>query len=350
MVLMAIDHAKGFISNFTYPHEQWFEMPDYKGNSLHFLSRFVTSFCAPGFFMLMGWGVALFVDSRLKAGWSWMSIFKHFALRGAVLVLLNDVMMIPFRFSDIHWTLCLCYFSSVCTRCQYFSSICVCLFGKMGHQSCFSRPVTFAAVHGIFCYRCFAHCPALLMCSASRGCQQRIQHLLFPGSLTHYGALELATSQKLLKWDSPRLGLFNLSCGILMISLAIPLRYGVSWTSINPQLVVPPVQTSLISFFNNVKYPPSVVYTLITIGANQLVLGLLFFANRPVNTERGVLMVFGGSSLFFYVTHFYVYALMGNVLGGLGVMPKEMFGDRVFWFWYAEFKRGTSKDSLWRLF
>ncbi|KAI9331696.1 hypothetical protein BDR26DRAFT_660849 [Obelidium mucronatum] len=344
MVFMAIDHAKEFLSNFAYPHEQWYEMPNYKGNSLHFLSRFVTSFCAPGFFMLMGWGVALFIESRRKSGWSWIDIFKHFALRGLVLIMLNDIMMIPFR-SEMHLT-----HYVFATSVLFALGVNIFLASVFAY---FEESVGLTSVVYFVFPAILTILPSLWIPLPEDASKNFDFWYLFwflpkasPSSpypmlsvyppipwLAHtLWGVGIGRASKLLKWDSQQLGLFNFLCGISMISVAIPLRYGVSWTSINPQLVVPPVQASFISFFNNVKYPPSVVYTLITVGVNQLLLGLLFFANPTVNTDKGVLMVFGGCSLFFYVSHFAVYWTMGTVLGGLGLMPKERYGDGVFWF------------------
>ncbi|KAI8617942.1 hypothetical protein BC830DRAFT_53036 [Chytriomyces sp. MP71] len=150
-----------------------------------------------------------------------------------------------------------------------------------------------------------------------------------------------------------------------MLSLALPLRYFVPWTSINPEIVTPPYTSSIISFLNNVKYPPSVVYTLITLGGNHIALALFFLVNPDtLSVNNGPLLVFGGSSLFFYVTHFWMYMGIAGVLFTTGIMPKGGFGGIDFWLCYAlglvieyalckkyaAFKRETDRDSLWRLF
>ena len=51
--------------------------------------RAVTALCAPGFMFLMGLGIVYFAESRKNIGWTNVMIYKHFALRGAVLVFLN---------------------------------------------------------------------------------------------------------------------------------------------------------------------------------------------------------------------------------------------------------------------
>ena len=64
IILMALDHANFHIAQQHSSGEYWggyfpvFETP------LAFLTRFVTHFCAPGFFFLMGVGMILFQSSR----------------------------------------------------------------------------------------------------------------------------------------------------------------------------------------------------------------------------------------------------------------------------------------------
>jgi len=57
IIVMAIDHASYFIRK-THPFEIWnTPVADYFSKSGAFLTRFVTHFCAPGFFFLMGAGM-----------------------------------------------------------------------------------------------------------------------------------------------------------------------------------------------------------------------------------------------------------------------------------------------------
>jgi hypothetical protein len=65
---------------------------------------------APGFFWLMGIGMAFFHSSRLKqfdsGVWSHKRIIKHFAVRGALLVLMDRIVNIPFYVMEVspsHW-------------------------------------------------------------------------------------------------------------------------------------------------------------------------------------------------------------------------------------------------------
>jgi uncharacterized membrane protein len=88
MVLMAIDHASYFVGK-RHPGEFWgLDLPRY-ADVLSFLTRWLTHFCAPGFFFLMGAGMLLFAASRRRAGWSERRITSFFLTRGALLILLQ---------------------------------------------------------------------------------------------------------------------------------------------------------------------------------------------------------------------------------------------------------------------
>jgi hypothetical protein len=81
------------------------------------------------------------------------------------------------------------------------------------------------------------------------------------------------------------------------------------------------VQTSavmtVLSFINVSKYPPSLMYVLVTLGVSML----LFLAlDKAAGRLQGFLLAFGRTSLFTYVLHIYLahgVALLIGVLGGL---------------------------------
>ncbi|ORY37059.1 hypothetical protein BCR33DRAFT_469320 [Rhizoclosmatium globosum] len=152
-----------------------------------------------------------------------------------------------------------------------------------------------------------------------------------------------------------------------MFSVAIPLRYWPNWTSMNPENVVPPIRSSLLSFFYNVKYPPSVVFTLVTLSGNHLVLSLFFkYSNKLHPVIKHVLLVYGTNSLFFYCTHMLLFRAM-RAICGFSSFSEGGFNISQWWsvavcylialvieywicLWFGSFKKGTRKDSLWRLF
>ena len=73
---------------------------------------------------------------------------------------------------------------------------------------------------------------------------------------------------------------------------------------------------SLLSFLNLTKYPPSVLYILLTLGPAML---FLAFAEKPLNSFLSKIAVFGRVPFFFYVVHIYLIhllAMIGAVISG----------------------------------
>ena len=86
MVLMALDHANYFIAQQHSSGEYWGgAFPKYK-DAWHFIVRFVTHLSAPGFFLLMGIGMALYMQNALKRGGSKRAVTLSFVIRGLVLI------------------------------------------------------------------------------------------------------------------------------------------------------------------------------------------------------------------------------------------------------------------------
>jgi hypothetical protein len=107
-----------------------------------------------------------------------------------------------------------------------------------------------------------------------------------------------------------------LSLGVGAIALFIILRsanfYGdaAHW-SIQKNAVF-----SLLSFLNVTKYPPSLLYILVTLGPAMIFLAL---AEKPLNVFTDKIAVFGRVPFFYYVVHIYLihlFAMIGALISG----------------------------------
>jgi uncharacterized membrane protein len=67
---------------------------------------------------------------------------------------------------------------------------------------------------------------------------------------------------------------------------------------------------TFLSFLNVTKYPPSLLYILMTLGPSML---FLAFAEKPLNRFTEKLVVFGRVPMFFYILHIYLIHLLAVI-------------------------------------
>ena len=107
MVIMAWDHSKDFLANKKVPKDQggsaWSgQLGDFDHNFLLFFARFISHFCAPGFFYTMGISMFLFTKSRLFGKrWTKLRIIKHFMIRAFVLLVVGRLVDLAIIFQVI---------------------------------------------------------------------------------------------------------------------------------------------------------------------------------------------------------------------------------------------------------
>src|SRR5258708_18137400 len=93
---------------------------------------------------------------------------------------------------------------------------------------------------------------------------------------------------------------------------------------------------TVMSFLNCVKYPPSLMYLLMTLGPGMLVLALF---DRGVPNPLKPVVVFGRVPMFYYLIHLPLIHATGLSLGTLCGMPTD--------FWFS--KAGPTPQIGWSL-
>jgi len=303
MILMALDHANFHIAQQHSPGEYWGgPFPDFF-TPLHFLTRFVTHFSAPGFFLTMGIGMVLFASSRRKKGWKEPQIWRHFLLRGLVLIALQIFLNYSQAWS-IAGSSALLWYVGVLAALGVGMILCIPLLRL--------KPIFLAGISlGLFI--------ALDALTPNPGLWGKNFDNL-AGTLLIYsgGQGEFWTNYPLLAWvelivlgmlfgnwiqqDAKKTYQKGIWLGLAFLAGFVLLRLFNGFGTIRPLPI-----GNWIDFLSVVKYPPSMAFVLLTMGVNLILLGLFSVINKSDSRDWNPVLVFGRVPLFFYLTHIGVY-------------------------------------------
>lgn len=320
IVLMALDHANYFVAQQHSPGEHWGgNFPEY-GDALGFVTRLVTHPVAPGFSFLMGVGMALFASSRRTQGWTEGAIVKHFMIRGAILILLQLTIV------NLAWQTGPRAFPTI------YLGVLFALGGGMILGSWFLRmPPRYLLALGLLLvvgvelshpdpsqWGLIFDQPLGLIVGYSGGTD------FFWSNYPILGWLELVIlGMAFGKWmtvDPAKTFRVGTAVGVLCLLGFLALRALDGFGNIRPLS-----GDDWISFFNTVKYPPAMTFTLLTMGANLIVLGLFARAEGAARRALEALAVPGRVPLFFYVAHLYMYSAIGAVFTPNGSSLQIMY-------------------------
>ncbi len=362
MVLMAVDHACFFVGK-LHPGEFWgLPLPRY-ADALAFLTRWVTHICAPGFFFLMGAGMILFAAARRQAGWSEDRITRFFVTRGVLLILLQMMVENPawllgtmgdklpmaaapggggevlFHFGVLYGLGANMIVLALLMRAGTGLVALVSVGSILATQ--WLTPS--AAEAGVL----FSPLLRILLIPGQTGPLQSYYPLIPWLAPTGFGVV----FGRVLGGKGPRAFRFALPAGVGLLGLFVVLRWMGGFGNIHLG------DGGWIAFLNVTKYPPSLAFLSLTLGANLV---LLFGASRiePALLRAGrPLLVFGRSALFFYVAHLYLYGAFGLAFAGGASYPVIYLA----WLaglaillplcaWYGRFKEQKPTESIWKLF
>ena len=307
MVLMALDHTRDYFHQtfillaLTDPeHTSW---PIY-------LTRWITHFCAPAFSFLAG--VSAFIVGKRKT----KNELSAFLLkRGAWLVFIELTIItfawyfdIRFRNFDLAviWSLgiSMIFLAAVIhlSRKTILVIACVIIFGhNLLDTIHFEGSVWWGIVHE----------QSFFKLSDARSLNVIYPVVPWIGVMAlgyYFGAFFTPPF-----WAAKRRKLFN-AIGILALLLFVVIR----WTNIYGDLLqwkdYGDLSMTLFSFFNLTKYPPSLLYLLVTLS------GTLFFLANSENWKGRIVnffTVFGRVPFFFYILHLYLIRVLAMIAAGL---------------------------------
>ena len=319
---MALDHANLFIAQQHSPGEYWGGPFPIYHEVLPFLTRFVTHFCAPGFFFLMGVGMVLFSYSRREKGWRHWQIILHFLVRGAILMALQLLLVNrAWEMDPGGWAL------------ETYIGVLFALGLTMILASFFLslKPRYLIALALALLVITELAVPDPSTWGQRLPFWQNI--LLVAG-----GNPELWVNYPALAWlELVILGLvfgqwlvsdrkIAMSRGLVMGGVFLLAFFVLRWLDGFGNLRPRPGY-DWMDFLNPVKYPPSITFILMTTGVNLILLTIFNFGLERFLWLRKVLsplVVIGSAPLFFYVAHLFLFAGLSYLApdGGtpLGIM------------------------------
>ena len=311
MVLMALDHVRDF-----FHHDALLFAPTdlTQTNAALFFTRWITHFCAPGFFFLAGTSAFL----SFGRGKSKNDLARFLVSRGLWLVFLEltVVWCLGWSFNfDYHvrgllviWALG--WSMVVLAALIYLPRWLITVFAVVmiaGHNLLDSvRPESFGELAWLWD---ILHAPGEI--HPFPGTTLAIAYPLVPWvgvmaagyALGAWFKLERRERRKRLFW----LGMALMAAFVIIRAANV---YGdpTPWSRQRSALL------TLLSFINCEKYPPSLLYLLITLGPMILLLALL---DRKLSAIFQPLIVFGRVPLFFYLLHL---PLMHGIAVGLSYL------------------------------
>ena len=297
MILMALDHVRDFLHSGA----QHFDPADVtRTTSALFFTRWITHFCAPAFMFLAGVGAYL----QLRRGKSKPALARFLVSRGLWLV-----------FLELTWVLCLGWKMNFAYDQIFFWVIWalgVSMIALAGLIFVSWRLLLAVSLAVIFLHNVLdAITPAQL---GALGWLWKILHVLDTIPVSSH--LSILINYPLLPWifvmsagycfgrvmdlDSDDRKQFLVRLGGALTAGFVVLRWSNLYGDMHPWASQPSPAMTVASFLNVTKYPPSLLYLLMTLGPAIFILGLL---DRIKLRDSNPLIVFGRVPLFYYLLH-----------------------------------------------
>ena len=299
MIIMALDHTRDF---FGIPGQNPVDLTT--ASAALFLTRWVTNICAPVFFLLTGTGAALSLRRKSRA-----ELSRFLVTRGLWLIFLETVVL-----------RCLVYQFNIDYRVTILVVIWALGWSMIALGALIHLPVKIMTAIGVVMVA--GH--NLLDGAKIPGPIWSILHQ--PGFISNDPAHTVFVAYPLIpwigvtalgyclgaiySWDAERRRAFLLRVGVGMSVAFVVLRAINVYGDPRPRSVMPTALFTFLSFLNTTKYPPSLLFLLMTLGPALLLLRA--FDRRTPSVFRPTLII-GKVPFFYYVLHFFFIHLLAVV-------------------------------------
>ena len=331
ILVMMVDHVRERFYMHVPPGDPIF---DTAGPDLYF-TRYVTHLAAPVFIFLAGLSAWLYAH---PTGGSYRSPAGFLFKRGLVLIFVEVVFyylvwadtLASTVYLQVLWAIGVCMIGlSVACRMNYRLLGALGLLIVFGHNAL--SPIAFEP--GEFGYTLWSI-------------------LLDQNNIGQIGGLTIRVSYPVLPWfgvillgyfagplfartvDAPARRKILIGLGAACLALLLVLRGFNIYGETLPWAVQETAVGTVMSFLNFTKYPPSLDFLLVTLGAGFLLLAWIESA-RKRSRLLDAIEVYGSAPMFAYLLHLYVLLAAYWVLFPIfGATQGERFGfDSVLWIW-----------------
>lgn len=317
MVLMALDHVR----DYTNTGYLFIDPTDLSSaTSGQFLTRWVTHFCAPVFVFLAGTSAFLYGSKQVSKS----KLAKFLFTRGLWLVFI-ELTIVNFSWTfdislgvhifQVIWAIGICMM--LLSACIYLNKKVLLGLGLLivfGHN--LLDPIVFQGSDSLSILWYFIHQHNFLVINQGQG-MLAIAYPFLPwlgimilgycfGHYYQKGFDPRVRRKRLLQ--------FGLGAVLMFFILRLLNVYG----DLKPWEVGDSFTYTLLSFINVTKYPPSLIYTLMTLGPALL---FLFSIESVKNRFTNFMVTIGRVPFFYYILHLYVIHLIGMI--GLVILGED---------------------------
>ena len=300
MIIMALDHTRDF---FGIPGQNPVDLTT--ASAALFLTRWITFFCAPVFFLLTGTGAYLSLRRKSPS-----KLSRFLLTRGLWLIFLELVVMRCFAYQfnvDYRVTMLLVLWA------LGWAMITLSMLVRLPASFVTAFGVVLIAGHNLLDSVKWAsplwsilHAPGFVMNTPD--------HVVFAAyplvpwigvTAVGYGLGQIHS------WDADRRRAFLLRLGIALTLAFLVIRainvYGdpSRWTHQKSALF------TVLSFLNDTKYPPSLIFLLMTLGPSMI---FLWAVDRATPRVLRPALVIGKVPMFYYILHFFLIHLLAVIV------------------------------------
>jgi uncharacterized membrane protein len=310
MLIMAIDHSRDFFhvaGAFSDPTDMATTTP------MLFFTRWITHFCAPNFVFLSGISAWLAGSRRTK------SELSAFLIKRGLWLVFVEVVIISFAFSLNP------LYNFVALQVLWVIGLSMVILGLLVRAPKVVIGIIGALIffgHDIIDYfqlpKIGIESTLLTLFLVTKGTviQLNQSHFIFDlyALIPWTGVMLLGYvfgSLYSSSFNALRRRSILLYSGLGLLALFVVLRYFNIYGDPSPWSVQRNGTYSFLSFLNVSKYPPSLLYSCLTIGTGLVILSLI---ERVKNRVTDVLVIYGNVPFFYYVLHFYIIRIISIIV------------------------------------